>query len=47
MWENKWGMKSTAQKNIDNIDKIMSDLFIFRRQKCNTGKLIYFAGGEY
>ena len=29
------------------IDKIMSDLFVFRCQKCSTGKLIFYAGGEY
>ena len=34
----------TAQKNID---KITSDLFVFRCQKCYTGKLIVYAGGEY
>ena len=34
----------TAQKNID---KIMSDLFVFRCQKCSLGKLIFYAGGEY
>ena len=33
----------TTQKNID---KIMSDLFIFRCQKCSIGKLIFYAGGE-
>ena len=33
-----------AQKNID---KIMSDLFVFRCQKCSIGKLILYAGGEY
>ena len=34
----------TAQKNID---KIMSDLFVFRCQKYRIGKLIFYAGGEY
>ena len=34
----------TAQKNID---KIMSDLFVFRCQKCSIGKLTFYAGGEY
>ena len=34
----------TAQKNID---KIMSDLFVFRCQKCSIGKLIFYNGGEY
>ena len=34
----------TAQKNID---KVMSDLFVFRCQKCSIGKLIFYAGGEY
>ena len=24
-----------------------SDLFVFRSQKCNIGKLIFYAGGEY
>ena len=35
---------NTAQKNDD---KIMSDLFVFRCQKCSIGKLIFYAGGEY
>ena len=26
---------------------IMSDLFVFRCQKCSIGKLIFHAGGEY
>ena len=30
-----------------NIDIIMSDLFVFRCQKCSIGKLIFYAGGEY
>ena len=34
----------TAQKNID---KIISDLFVFCCQKCSMGKLIFYAGGEY
>ena len=34
----------TAQKNID---EIMSDLFVFRCQKCSIAKLIFCAGGEY
>ena len=25
----------------------MSDLFVFRCQKCSIGKLIFYAGGEY
>ena len=25
----------------------MSDLFVFRYQKCSIGKLIFYAGGEY
>ena len=25
----------------------MSDLFVFHCQKCNIGKLIFYAGGEY
>ena len=25
----------------------MSDLFVFRCQKCGIGKLIFYAGGEY
>ena len=25
----------------------MSDLFVFRCQKCNIDKLIFYAGGEY
>ena len=39
-----WNYNYTAQKNID---KIMSDLFVFRCQKCSIGKLIFYAGGEY
>ena len=33
-----------AQKKID---KIMSDLFVFRCQKCSIRKLLFYAGGEY
>ena len=25
----------------------MSDLFVFRCQKCSIGKLIFYAGGKY
>ena len=25
----------------------MSDLFVFHCQKCNIGKLVFYAGGEY
>ena len=32
---------------LKNVDKIMSDLFVFRCQKCSIGKLIFYAGGEY
>ena len=34
----------TAQKTID---KIMSDLFVSRCQKCSIGKLIFYAACEY
>ena len=34
----------TTQKNIE---KITSDLFVFRCQKYSIGKLIFYAGGEY
>ena len=40
----KWLHNYTAQKDID---KILSDLFVFRCQKCSIGKLIFYAGGEY
>ena len=29
------------------MDKIMSDLFVFRCQNCSIGKLTFYAGGEY
>ena len=28
------------------IDKIISDVFVFRCQKCSIGKLIFYAGGD-
>ena len=30
-----------------NIYKIMSDLFVFRCQKCSIGELIFYVDGEY